>query len=252
MNLDGVDLGIILPAFVAGLLVTGTHVPLGREVLSRGIIFVDLAVAQIAALGVILAYALGWDVAGVWVQLAAVASALAGALALHWTERRWPQIQEALIGTAFVLAATAGLLLLAGHPHGAERMKELLSGQILWVQFEQLWPVAVLYAVVMGLWIMRQRDERLWFYIVFALTVTASVQLVGVYLVFASLIIPALAVRELPDRPALWLGYGLGAAGYALGLVFSALFDLPAGPVIVWTLALLGAGLWAMAARWRA
>ena len=76
--------------------------------------------------------------------------------------------------------------------------------------------------------------------------------LVGVYLVFASLIIPALAVRELPDRPALWLGYGLGAAGYALGLVCSALFDLPAGPVIVWTLALLGAGLWAVAARWRA
>jgi len=252
MNLDGFDLGIILPAFVAGLLVTSTHVPLGREVLSRGIIFVDLAVAQIAALGVILAYALGWDVAGVWVQLAAVASALAGALALHWTERRWPQIQEALIGTAFVLAASAGLLLLAGHPHGAERMKELLSGQILWVQLEQLWPVAVLYAVVMGLWIMRQRDERLWFYIVFALTVTASVQLVGVYLVFASLIIPALAVRELPDRAALWLGYGLGAAGYALGLYLSALFDLPAGPVIVWTLALLGAGLWAVAARWRA
>jgi zinc/manganese transport system permease protein len=81
--------------------------------------------------------------------------------------------------------------------------------------------------------------QQLLFYLLFALTVTASVQMVGVYLVFASLIIPALTVRQ-AGKHALWIAYGLGAAGYALGLVGSALFDLPAGPVIALMLAMLG------------
>jgi zinc/manganese transport system permease protein len=99
-------------------------------------------------------------------------------------------------------------------------------------------PVAVLYVVVIALWFgLRARLGRVGFYLLFALTVTASVQLVGVYLVFATLIIPALATRQRAGRARLWMGYAVGAGGYALGLAMSALFDLPSGAVIVWTLA---------------
>ena len=242
LSLAALDPGVIGPPLLAGLLVVATHVPLGREVLSRGIIFLDLAVAQIAGLGVIAASTFGWTVGGWGMQLAAGASALAGAFVLQWTERRWPEVQEALIGTAFVLAATASLLLLAGRPHGAQHLEDLLAGQILWVRFGQLVPVALLYGLVLALWFAGARRTRSGFYGLFALAVTASVQLVGVYLVFASLIIPALAVRRLPGTAAVAVGCLLGAAGYGIGLVTSALFDLPAGPMVVWTLALLSGG----------
>jgi zinc/manganese transport system permease protein len=99
VNWDGLDLSILGPACVAGLVVLSTHVPLGKQVLSRGIIFIDLAIAQIAGLGVILAQYLGIDEHGVGVQVAAAAAALAGAGLLSWTDRRWPEYQEPLIGT---------------------------------------------------------------------------------------------------------------------------------------------------------
>lgn len=237
MNLEGLDTSILGPAFVAGLLVLSTHVPLGRRVLARGIIFIDLAIAQIAGLGVIAAHAFGWE-AGDWtVQVTAFGAALGGALLLYWCERRWPEVQEAVIGTAFILAASAGILMLAGNPHAGEHLKDLMVGQILWVDYQQLPVIVGLYALVLILWfgLVRQGDHLL-FYLLFAVTVTASVQLVGVYLVFASLIIPALAVRKAGTN-GLWIAYGLGAAGYGLGLLLSAMLDMPAGAMIVLTLA---------------
>lgn len=241
---DGSLLGAPL---LAGLVVAATHVVLGREVLKRGIIFIDLTIAQVAALGV-LAEAI-WHPGGEhssWhAQAGAVAAALAAALLLAWTERRWPQLQEALIGSLYVVASSAALLLLANHPHGHEQLTQLLAGQILWVNYERVWPVALLYAGVLALWFMGARRQPMLFYVLFAVTVTASVQLVGVFLVFASLILPALAVRELADRPALILGYALGAAAYALGLWLSVPTDLPSGPLVVMMLAAL-AGLAAL------
>ena len=240
MNLDVLSPTILLPALVAGLLVISTHVPLGQEVLKRGIVFIDLAVAQIAGLGVIAAYALGWTPQGIGVQLAAAGAALLGALALSGCEKRWPQTQEALIGAVFVLAASAGVLLLSHDPHAGEQLKELLVGQILWVSAPMLTTVAVVYAGVLALWFtLRQRFGRMGFYVLFAISVTASVQLVGIYLVFASLILPAFATRKLSGTQALWWGYGIGAAGYLAGVTASALFDLPTGAVTVWTLALI-------------
>lgn len=241
MNPGGLDISILGPAFVAGLLVLSTHVPLGRQVLARGIIFIDLAIAQIAGLGVIAAHAFGWEAGGWTVQVTAFAAGLGGALLLYWCERRWPEEQEAIIGTVFILAASAGILMLAGNPHAGEHLKDLMVGQILWVDYRQLPAVAGLYALVLVLWfgLAPGREGQLLFYLLFALTVTASVQLVGVYLVFASLIIPSLAVRK-AGRHGLWLAYVLGAAGYALGLIVSAMFDMPAGAVIVLTLACLG------------
>lgn len=234
------DPGLLLPPLVAGLLVLATHVPLGRRVLARGIIFLDLAIAQIAVLGVIAAHALELAADGWPTQLAAAAAALAGAALLAACERRWPDIQEALIGSAFVVAASAGVLLLAGDPHGGEHLSELLTGQILWVGTPQIVQIALLYAALAGFWWLRgSRLGALGFYLVFALAITASVQLVGVYLVFASLILPALAVRRQPSPRALFAGWLIGALGYAGGLAASAVYDLPAGPAIVVALAAL-------------
>jgi len=238
VNWDGLDIAILGPACAAGLLVLATHVPLGQQVLRRGIIFIDLAIAQVAALGVIGAQYLGIDEHSTSVQFVAAAAALLGAAVLSWTDRRWPQYQEPLIGTLFVLAATGGLLLLANHPHGSEHLKDLLVGQILWVSWPALLPIALLTGVLLGLiaW-RRERLDGMWFYALFAIAITASVQLVGVYLVFASLIVPALATAGMDGSPRLVAGYGIGIAGYVLGLVSSAVLDLPSGAMIVWTLA---------------
>jgi len=234
------ELSIVAPAFLACLLVLSTHVPLGTEVLRRGIIFIDLAIAQVAGLGVIAADTMGWEAQGWMVQIAAVSAALVAAYILHWTDKRWPQIQEALIGVAFVLAATASILILAGNPHGGEHLKELLVGQVLWVNTEQLLPITVISAAVVAAWYrFRDRLRGFGFYALFAFAVTASVQLVGIYLVFACLIIPALATRHIGRRGLrLVCGYGIGIVGCFAGLLLSVSADLPTGAIVVWSLAI--------------
>ena len=256
MNLENLELGILFPAFLAGLLVLATHVPLGQQVLNRGIVFIDLAIAQVAGLGVTAAGSFGFEPQGWHVQAAAVGAALLGALVLTWTEKVWPEVQEALIGVLFVVAACVELLLLANNPHGGEHLKDLLVGQILWVSPQQLIPVAVLYALALLVWFtMRGRIGQIGFYVLFALVVTQSVQLVGVYLVFASLIVPALAAKRFAEPLRLGVGYAVGLAGYVVGLVASSLFDLPTGAVIVvallamLVLASLAAGVAPRAAR---
>ncbi|XYJ08616.1 metal ABC transporter permease [Telluria sp. B2] len=248
--MENVDFLIILPAFLAGLLVLTTHIPLGAQVLRRGIVFIDLAIAQIAALGVIIASALEMDPHGWTMQAAAGVAAVLGALLLTWTEKRWPDVQEAQIGVLFVLAATAGLLLVAHNPHGGEHLQDLLAGQILWVSYDQLLMPAIGAVLILALLaLLRNRLGRLGFYLVFALAVTASVQLVGVYLVFASLIVPSLAVRHYPERRKLPFAYLIGVGGYALGLVLSVVLDLPSGALIVWCLALLAMLVYALGPR---
>ena len=234
-----IELSILIPAFFAGMLVLSTHVPLGQEVLKRGIIFIDLAIAQIAGLGVIAAASFGWDSHGWEVQVAAASAALMGALLLNIAEKKWPDIQEAIIGVLFILAATAGILLLANNPHGGEHLKELLVGQILWVELEDLIPTLILYSIVLIIWFgFRNRSNPAIFYFIFALSVTASVQLVGVYLVFSSLIIPALGTVNTKGNKRLLYSYLIGISGYSTGLIASSIFDLPSGALIVWTLAI--------------
>jgi zinc/manganese transport system permease protein len=234
------DFSILVPALVAGLLVTATHVPLGIQVLNRGIVFIDIAIAQIAGVGVIAAAFFGFEEQAVAVQLSALSAALLGALLLTWTERRWPDVQEAIIGCVFVLAATLEILLLAGNPHAGEHLKDMLVGQILWVGTQQLVAVGVLTAVVLGVWfgLGAARLGRIGFYLLFGLSVTASVQMVVIYLVFASLIVPALATRN-ARRLRLAKAYAVGALGYFLGLVASTWFDLPTGAIIVWAMAVV-------------
>jgi zinc/manganese transport system permease protein len=145
-------------------------------------------------------------------------------------------VQEAVIGVVFVLGATGSVLLLASNPHGSEHLRDLLVGQILWAEPQRLAWAAAVYAAILALWFgMRERIGRVGFYVLFALAVTVSVQLVGLYLVFATLIGPPLATRRLA-RYRLAAAWAIGAVGYAAGLVLSTAFDLPSGPVIVWTL----------------
>ena len=257
------NISILVPALVAGVLVAVSHVPLGQQVLSRGIVFIDLAIAQVAGLGIIAANILtpwllrvwarlsghgGEDAIpaeisldGVWPQVAAGIAALGGALLLTWTEKKRPEVQEALIGILFVLASTAQILMLANDPHGGENLKDLLAGQILWVQNAQLVRAGVLTVIFAIVWF-RWRDQigRIGFYVLFAIVVTASVQLVGVYLVFTSLIVPAVATYRHSPKRQLLIGYALAIGSYVVGLGVSLVTDLPSSPVIVWAMAVLG------------
>lgn len=242
-NMDSIELSILIPAFIAGLLVLATHIPLGMKVLARGVIFADLAVAQIAGLGVVIAGLLGLTGQPLLVQLIAASSALCGAALLAWIEYRLAEVKEACIGLTFVLAASGGILLMSRDVHAGEHLKDLLVGQILWVSSGQLIATALLSAALLLVWRWQQaRLGNLGFYTLFALAVTASVQLVGVYLVFASLIVPALATYRIKQRRIAY-AFAIGICGYAVGLFLSALFDLPSGATVVWTMA--GAGVFA-------
>lgn len=157
-------------------------------------------------------------------------------------------MQEAVIGVTFVLGATGSVLLLASNVHGSEHLHDLLVGQILWVLPTRLVWAAAVYAVILARWFgVRERMGQVGFYALFAVAVTVSVQLVGLYLVFATLIVPPLATRRMVRRrlPAAW---SLGLAGYAVGLVPSTALDLPTGPVIVWVLVALALA-WQAATR---
>ncbi len=245
MNAAAWNWSILVPALAAGVLVAATHVPLGMQVLARGIVFIDLAIAQIAGAGVLLADRFGFEPQGLGVQAAALLAALGGALLLNATERWWPDVQEAVIGVVFVLAATGGILLLSSNVHGGEHLQDLLVGQILWVQPRQLAAVAVVYALILAVWLtLGARIGRAGFYLLFACTVTLSVQLVGLYLVFATLIIPPLATRR-STSGRLLTSWGVAFVGYAAGLALSTAFDMPSGPVIVWTLAVTGLACYA-------
>ncbi|MDB5810306.1 MAG: hypothetical protein JWN94_2428 [Betaproteobacteria bacterium] len=249
MSQAALDWSILWPAFIAGLLVTATHVPLGSQVLARGIVFIDLAIAQIAGLGVICADWLGFEPQGWGVQVSALTAAAAGALLLTWTEKHWPEVQEAVIGVTFILAASGALIVLASNPHGAEHLKDLLVGQILWVDPARLPVVAGASVLILLTWYaLNARIGRIGFYLLFACAVTVSVQLVGLYLVFTTLIVPALATRRF-TRGRVAAAYALSIAGYALGLVTSALTDWPSGPAIVWMMSVLAVFVFAAGPR---
>lgn len=236
MNLT-TSLIILWPAFLAGAIVLLTHVPLGRQVLSRGIIFIDLAVAQAAATGALASQLLLEHSDPFWQQAGALTAALTMVCILHFLARRFAEIQEALIGGSFVLLASLAVLLVSHDPHGGDNLHAALSGQMLWVTTPQLLWLAV--SALTSLLLLRfGRGELLSFYLPLAIAVTASVQAIGIYLVFACLIFPALACRGLPAVTAMRRGVLTGLVGIAAGLLLSLASDLPSGPVTVITLAI--------------
>lgn len=231
---------LLAPAFFAGLVIAATHVPLGQEVLKRGIIFIDLAIAQIAALGVVIGDVIFHVEAGIFSFVLALVFALAGSFLFGWLERKAPRLQEPFIGCTFVISASLIILVLAHDPHGGEEMQGLLAGQILWVSWQQVLLTALAYAGILFAWFRFKAKRALLFYALFPLMITLSVQLVGVYLVFASLIIPALGASSFDNR--ILAGYIISFLAVMSGLVLSVVTDLPAGPVLVCVYGIVGAG----------
>lgn len=261
--------------FLACLVLTGIHAYLGLHVLARGVIFVDLALAQVAALGVTAGLLAGHapqsDAAYAW----ALGFTAGGAALLALTGgRRGVVPQEAIIGIVYAVAAALTVLVLDRVPQGGEYIKQLLVGSILAVSAEEVVRIAVLYAAIGAFhWWCRgpmlalstgqaPRRAALWdfiFYFTFGLVVTSSVRVAGVLLVFSYLIVPAVVGAWLATRlgSRLLIGWTVGVVVSALGLALSYLADLPTGATIVGTfgavLALLGlaGGAFALARRVR-
>ena len=236
--LGGNDLlTIIAPALVAGLMIATIHGPLGLEVLRRGIIFIDLAIAQIAGLCVVLVDLISHEASWPLRQVVAMGAALLAAWFFRNVEKRLPKEQEPLIGACFVLAASAVLLVLANHPHGGEKMQDILSGQLLFVSWSEIASFAPLYVAATAVWFAWPRARKgAWFFGIFALVVTASVQFAGVYVVFASLILPALAVNTMRSGR-LYSAVLCGWAAVLIGTVLAVWSDMPVGPLIVFACA---------------
>jgi len=258
-------LDILWAPFLACLVLTGMHVYLGLHVLARGVIFVDLALAQVAALGITVAYLAGHPIQSSAAYWYALAFAVAGAGLLAVTRTRQAAIpQEAIIGIVYVVSAAAAILVVDRAPQGSEHIKQLLVGSILTVSPAEIGALAALYAVVGALhWLVRRplleisldpdgaraRERRvvLWdvaFYVSFALVVTSSVRLAGVLLVFAYLIIPAAVGALLASSVAarLGIGWSVGTLVSAAGLLAAYRWDLPTGASVVTAFGVLLAG----------
>ena len=218
-------------------MVAAAHAPLGIEVLKRGIVFIDLATAQVVGLAVILLDI--WLEEPSWIvrQGAAFGAGVAIALFFRWVERKSPDEQEAVIGSSFIVAASIALLALADDPHGGEALRHVLSGQILFVSWGDIASFLPVYGLFAALWCLAPRlRSGIGFFVLFALVVTASMQLVGVYVVFASLILPALAARA-GRGFILSRAFASGGAAVIAAVAISAAADLPAGPFLVVCLA---------------
>ena len=208
------------------------HAPLGIEVLKRGIVFIDLATAQVVGLAIILL--------GLWLeepdsivhQGVIFGAGIVVALFFRWVERKSPDEQEAVIGSSFIVAASAGVLVLANDPHGGAALNEVLSGQILFISWGDIATFLPVYGLFIITWFIAPRLRGgTSFFILFAVVITSSVQLVGVYVVFASLILPALAARR-GKGYVLWRAYASGAVAVVAAILISAAADLPAGPFL--------------------
>ncbi len=255
--------------FAACVVLVGLHGYFGLHVLLREVIFVDLALAQIAALGTVAALVSGHP-HGSWAALAfSLGATVLGAAFFSLTRMRRGRVpQEAVIGITFVVASAAAILLADRAPEGAEQIKELLAGSILWVTWPAVVTALLVYAAI-GLfhYLFRRRfilisedperafaeglRVRLWdflFYLSFGFMITLSVHMAGVLMVFSYLVAPAIIALAMthgwPARIA--VAFGVGVAASALGLAASYRWDLPSGPAIVCT---LGAFLAVLAVR---
>ena len=252
-----VDLVALLWApFLMCLVLTGIHAYLGVHVLAREVVFVDIALAQIAALGATAAFLLGFDLETWESYMCGLAATIAGALVLALTRTRERHVsQEAVIGVVYAVSSAAAVLLADRAPHGVEHVRAMLVGNLLAVQPADVAKVAVLYAAVgVAHWVCRRPfllistdpdaafaqgyRVRLWdfvFYATFGVVVTSSVRIGGVLLVFSYLIVPALAGIALGRsvRAKLMVGWAFGALVSVLGVVASAALDLPTGATVV-------------------
>ncbi len=252
-------LSFLAVPFAAGLVLTGIHAYLGLHVVERGVIFVDLSLAQIAALGTTVAFLLGYGLHNqtsyIWSLGFTVLGAAIFALSRIHEESRIPQ--EAVIGIVYAVSAAAAILTMSHAPEGTEHIKDMLVGNILTVSWAKVIKTGILYALVGAFhYALRHRflkisidprgaraagwNVRFWdflFYTSFGAVVTSSVEIAGVLLVFSYLIVPSVAAmlfaRTVGGRLA--FGWIMGATVTALGVLFSFRWDLPTGATIVCT-----------------
>ncbi len=244
--------------FVACLVLTGIHTYLGLHVVSRGVIFVDLSLAQIAAMGTTFAFLLGYPPGGNTAYFYSLVFASVGAAIFSISRLKEQKIpQEAIIGVTFAVASATSILIADRAPQGAEFVEAMLTGALLWTPREKILQTAALYAVV-GLfhWYFRDRfltislnperaeaegwNVRWWdflFYVSFAFVITSSVAIAGVLLVFSFLVIPSVIAmmfsRSISGRLA--IGWASGTLVSMVGLALSYLYDFPSGPAVVCT-----------------
>jgi zinc/manganese transport system permease protein len=252
-------LELLLPAFVASLILTGIHAYLGVHVVERGVIFVDLSLAQIAALGTTVAYLAGHDLHSSTAYLFSLGFTFLGAaiFSLTRTHRATRIPQEAIIGIVYAVSAAVSILVMSKATQETEHLKDMLVGNILSVSWPELAKTAGLYALV-GVfhYVFRKRfllismneeeavrrgvNVRFWdflFYMSFGFVVTSSVAIAGVLLVFCFLIVPAVAAMLFSERlgTRLAIGWSMGAFVSAAGVALSYVLDLPTGAAIVAT-----------------
>ncbi len=190
------DLAWLLAPAAALLAACALLVPLGRQVLARGVVFIDLAVAQVAALGVLVAGHGLHDAPAVVGWLASALAALVGSALVWWLAQRWPEQREALIGLVYVGAASACVVAVTADPHGRERLTALLAADVLWVSWGAVLALVLAALAVAALALRGYLVRNAIFYPVFALALSVAVQALGLYLVFALLIGPALWTRR--------------------------------------------------------
>jgi len=255
---------ILLPAFVMMALMIATHTYLGLHVLARGIIFVDLALAQIAALGVSIAFLFGQESHGYESQGYAFGATLIAAFGFAKL-RELPNktIREVTIGCVYVVATALSIVILSRSSQGMEELKAMFNGNVLWVQWHEIMTVAIAYIVLSLLHVLYHKKFQalsfstsetteesiekppfIWeflFFATFALTITLAVNIAGVLLVFAFLIIPAFSASIIVDSflARLLVGWLMGILGSAIGLWLSLLADLPVGATVVSVLGVL-------------
>lgn len=264
-------LDIILWPLMAAFVLTGIHVYLGLHVVTRGVIFVDLALAQVAALGMAAGVLLGLEHEAGTMYLLALGFTFLGALLFSYTRSVNDRVpQEAIIGITYVVCAAVMILLFSKSPEGAEHLNHLLVGSILFVTPKEVFGTFFLYAII-GLFHWRFRRQfleasrsenagaetarrRKWdflFYVTFGFVVTSSVKIAGVLLVFSFLIVPAVAALLFVDgiSSRLTFGWTFGVVGSILGMLLSLLLDVPTGAAIVVTFGLMLAVAWLLRPR---
>jgi len=253
-------LHFLLWPFIACAVLVGIHVYFGLHIIKRGIIFVDLSLAQVAALGMTLAFLLGFEIEGNVAYLFSLGFALMGATVFTFTREIEGKVpQEAIIGIVYAVASAAAILAVSHSPEGAEHIKYLLVGSVLTVTPSMVLKTAAMYALVGGFHYLTRRRflaltfdkdrapsgrDRLWeflFYASFAVVVTSSVKICGVLLVFVFLVVPSVFAALITDRIGrrLVLGWIFGLVGSALGLILSFVLDTPPGTTIVCTFGLI-------------
>src|SRR5215472_4510491 len=258
---------ILWAPFLMCLVLTGIHAYLGVHVLSREVVFVDIALAQIAALGATAAFLIGYEM-DTWESYAfGLSATVLGALVLALTRSQHRHVsQEAVIGVVYAVSSAAAVLLADRAAHGAEQVRTMLVGNLLAVRGPEVAKVALLYGgIVLFHWLCRRPfflistepstayregwSIRLWdflFYASFGVVVTSSVRIAGVLLVFSYLIVPALAGIMLGRTVAqkLLIGWAFGTLVSVVGIIASASFDLPTGATVVCAFGITLIALW--------